>query len=129
LRDIAELCRQHGWRLAQWDVEQGLRIGQQAAQPQNGPDPLAAIRALPALASKDGAGLLVLQNFHRFLQSAEIVQALLRQIVAGKQTRTFVVVLSPVVQIPVELEKLFVVIEHDLPGRDQLEEIARGIAV
>src|SRR5207248_571472 len=37
--------------------------------------------------------------------------------------------LSPVVQIPVELEKLFVVIEHDLPGREQLEEIARGIAV
>src|SRR5262249_41073417 len=40
----------------------------------------------------------------------------------------FVVVLSPVVQIPTELEKLFVVVEHDLPNRDQLEEIARGIA-
>jgi hypothetical protein len=26
------------------------------------------------------------------------------------------------------LEKLFVVVEHDLPGREQLEEIARGIA-
>ena len=31
-------------------------------------------------------------------------------------------------QIPIELEKLFVVIEHDLPGHGQLEEIARGIA-
>jgi hypothetical protein len=30
--------------------------------------------------------------------------------------------------MPVELEKLFVVVEHDLPGRAQLEEIARGIA-
>ena len=37
-------------------------------------------------------------------------------------------VLSPVVQIPVELEKLLVVVEHDLPGREQLEQIARGIA-
>jgi hypothetical protein len=37
------------------------------------------------------------------------------------------VVLSPMVQIPIELEKMFVVIEHDLPGRTQLEEIARGI--
>ena len=62
------------------------------------------------------------------MQSAEIVQALARQITLGKQHRTFVVVLSPVVDIPVELEKLFVVVEHDLPGRDQLEEIARGIA-
>ena len=37
-------------------------------------------------------------------------------------------VLSPVVQIPTELEKLFCVVEHDLPDRAQLEEIARGIA-
>ena len=51
-----------------------------------------------------------------------------RQIVAGKNRRTFVVVLSPVVQIPTELEKLFVCIEHDLPDRQQIEEIARGVA-
>ena len=38
------------------------------------------------------------------------------------------VVLSSVVQVPVELEKLFVVLEHDLPAREQLHEIARGIA-
>ena len=69
----------------------------------------------------------MLQNFHRFLQSAEIVQALAQQIISEKQNRTFVVILSPVVQIPVELERQFIVIEHDLPGRDQLEEIARSI--
>ena len=37
-------------------------------------------------------------------------------------------ILSPVVQIPVELERQFVVVEHELPGRDQLEAIARSIA-
>jgi hypothetical protein len=37
-------------------------------------------------------------------------------------------VLSPVLQIPVELEKLFTVVEHPLPGREQLREIATGIA-
>ena len=31
-------------------------------------------------------------------------------------------------QIPTELEKLFVVIEHDLPDRQQLQKIADGIA-
>ena len=70
----------------------------------------------------------MLVNFHRFLQSAEIVQALARQLAAGKQNRTFIVILSPVVQIPTELEKQFVVLEHPLPGRVQLEEIARGVA-
>ena len=71
----------------------------------------------------------MLQNFHRFLQSAEVVQALAQQIVRGKQNRTIVVILSPVVEIPVELDKLFAVVEHELPRREQLEEIARGIAI
>ena len=67
-------------------------------------------------------------NFHRFLQSPEIVQTLAQQISAGKQNRTFVLILSAIVAIPAELEKLFVVVEHDLPDRAQLEEIACGIA-
>lgn len=129
LAEISQLCCQEDWRLASWDIEGGLTISGQAATAESaaGQDPLAAIRALSTLASPDGTAVLVLQNFHRFLQSAEIVQALVRQLIAGKQSRTFVVILAPVVQIPVELEKLFVVIEHELPGREQLAEIARGI--
>lgn len=131
LREIAQRCREEDWKLATFDIERGLQIpGQGHGQPveAGGNDPLAAVRSLNALAAPDSSALLVLPNFHRFLQSAEIVQALVQQVTTGKQNRTFVVVLSPVVQIPTELEKLFVVISHDLPGRGPLEEIARGIA-
>ncbi len=130
LRDIARLCHDENWRLATWDIDRGLRLPGQATETAgaSGGDPLAAIRALNSLAGEDTSALLVLPNFHRLLQSAEVVQALAHQIVAGKQNRTFLVVLSPVVQVPVELEKLFVVLDHDLPSREQLEQIARGIA-
>ncbi|MBD3673301.1 MAG: AAA family ATPase [Planctomycetaceae bacterium] len=124
---IAQLCRQEEWRLATWDIEQGLKVTGAEIEAA-GNDPLAAIRAVNSLATPDGTAILVLQNFHRFLQSAEIVQALAQQVVAGKLNRTIVVILSPVVQLPVELEKLFVVLEHDLPDRKQLAHIARGIA-
>ena len=80
------------------------------------------------MASPDGTSILVLRNFHRYLNNVEVVQALDSAIAAGKTARTFVVVLAPVVQIPVELERQFAVIEHELPGRDQLEKIARGVA-
>ena len=128
LAEIAQLCRDEQWQLAVWDIEAGLSLPGHAEADAGGSDPLAAIRALNSLATPEGTAILVLQNFHRFLQSAEIVQALARQINAGKQNRTIVIVLSPIVQIPTELEKMFVVIEHDLPGREQLAEIARGIA-
>lgn len=128
LTEIAELCRDEQWQLATWDIDSGLSVPGQSDQETSSSDPLAAIRAVNALATPDGTAILVLQNFHRFIQSAEVTQALSRQIIAGKQNRTIVVVLSPVVQIPTELEKMFVVVEHDLPDREQLEEIARGIA-
>jgi len=130
LIEIAGLCRDEEWQLATWDVDSGLNLPSQSADADStgGNDPLAAIRAVNSLATPDGTAILLLQNFHRFLQSAEIVQALARQIVSGKQNRTFVVILSPVVQIPTELEKLFVVLDHELPSRNQLAEIARGIA-
>jgi hypothetical protein len=128
LTEIASLCREEDWQLATWDIDAGLSIPGQTETDTASSDPLAAIRAVNSLATPEGTAILVLQNFHRFMQSAEIVQALSRQIIAGKQNRTIVVILSPIVEIPTELEKMFVVIEHDLPSRDQLEEIARGIA-
>jgi hypothetical protein len=129
LAEIAGLCRSEGWALATWDIAAGLSIegGSRPDAAQGGQDPLAPLRALPAMAAPDGTAILVLVNFHRFLGSPEIVQSLVRQIIAGKQTRTFVVVMAPVVGIPVELEKLFVVLPHEMPGRMVLEEIARGI--
>ncbi len=129
LTEIAQLCRDEQWQLATWDIETGLNVPGQAESDTSGSDPLAAIRSVNALATQDGTAILVLQNFHRFMQSAEVAQALSRQIIAGKQNRTILVVLAPMVHIPTELEKMFVVIEHELPSREQLEEIARGIAV
>ena len=129
LTEIARLCHEESWRLATWGIDRGLRMQGNAEQSVDAAgDPLAAIRSLSALAMPDGAALVVLCNFHRFLGSVEIVQALATQITAGKQNRTFVVVLSPVVDVPVELQKQFVVLEHELPDLEQLGEIARGIA-
>ena len=131
IAEIARLCRQQGWNLAAWDIDRGLNLhgrGSDSGTAVSASDPLSAIRSLGTMANPDGTSILVLRNFHKFLNNIEVVQALDSAIAAGKTARTFVVVLSPVVQIPVELERAFVVIEHDLPGRDQLERIARGVA-
>jgi len=131
IREIGQLCHDRHWRIALWDIDQGLQIPGQDGESSSevgANDPLAAIRAINALASPDGSAVLVLQNFHRFLSSPEVIQAVARQITTGKQNRTFIVILAPVVDIPRELEKLLVVLEHQLPDREQLTEIARGIA-
>ena len=131
IAEIARLCRDQGWSLATWDVDRGLAIAGRT----DGRD--RSRRRRPAgrdpLAGRDGHA-----RGHRDPGAPQLPQVprlgrgrsrpSTPGIAAGKQDRTFVVILAPVVQVPVELEKLFVVIEHDLPGRDQLEAIARAIA-
>lgn len=129
-REIVRHARQKRWKVAVWDVANGLRLPTSPGtiRADAGPgDPLAVLRALPGLAEPNGTALLLLHQFHRFWNNPEVVQSTFAQLVTGKQQRTFIVVLSAVVTIPVELEKLFVVIDHQLPDRDQLLAIAREL--
>lgn len=125
--ELQSVCDDENWQLALWDIDRGLHSAGGGAIDAEASDPLAAVRVLSTMAGAEGTSLLVLKNFHRFLGSPEIVQAVHRAVSDGKTTRTIVVILAPVVQLPVELEKLFVTVQHARPDRSQLEEIARGI--
>src|SRR5918998_867305 len=133
VREIARFARHLRWTLMSWDIDRGMSLEVRGDDEQVVPtanDPLSAIKSLSAMgADEDDVTILVLRNFHRFTGSAEIVQALDSAIALGKVNRTFVVILSPVVQIPIELERQFVVVEHELPGRDQMRQIAQEIAM
>ncbi len=138
-RELVEQARRNEWTLAVWDIARGLRFPANAnATAPDVNDPLAVLKALPTLAPSTASSrsnpatteqttLLVLPNFHRFLNSPEIVQTLFEQLIAGKQSRTFVVVLSPVVAIPIELERAFVIVDHALPTQEQLGRIAQDV--
>ena len=128
LTEIAQLCREQQWMLATWDLDRGLRLPTTDSDAPPIQDPLSAVRSLGAMSSGDQTTVLVMSNLHRFLQSAEIVQALQHQVLSGKQSRTFIIGVGPGVSLPPELEKLFIVVEHELPSRSQFEEIAQGIA-
>ena len=68
-RDIVQHARQQAWKVAVWDIASGLRLPSNpgTVRGDSGPgDPLAALRALPTLAERDGTALLILHNFHRF---------------------------------------------------------------
>jgi len=130
IREIRELCTQRKWQMAVWDVNHGLnRTTNETVE-----TALDAVNAAPLLAGgkkdendEEPAKVMVLRNFHRYLKSNEVLQALELGIQAGKLTRTYFVILSPVVQIPVELEKIFTVVDHPLPDREQLAVIAAGV--
>ena len=60
LADIARLCGDENWRLAVWDIDQGLQLpgrdGDATSEAGAG-DPLAAVRAINALAAPDSSAM------------------------------------------------------------------------
>ena len=131
IAEVAGLCRDQGWTLATWDVDRGLALAGRARRRRRRPappTPWPRSARWPPWPRPTAPPSWCCATSTASWARAEVVQALDTQLAAGKQDRTFVVILAPVVQLPVELEKHFVVVEHDLPGRDQLEAIARGVA-
>jgi hypothetical protein len=114
LAEIRQLSAQEGYRLI-------------VAEPLPGFDPYAPFLELKGLEGDD-AGLLVLPNYHAFLADPFAKQAMYRAIMEGKTARRFVIVVSPKIEIPVELDKVLVVVDHELPNRQDLEAIARNLA-
>ncbi len=128
IREMTEMCRDQEWSIATWSIAGGLSVAGQSVLENNANDPIAALRATSSLSGDDQTTLLVLEDFHHFLQSPEVISTFAQQAALGKQTRTVLVVLSPIVRLPVELEKLIVVLEHALPSREQLRSLAAEVA-
>ena len=57
IEEITGMCSDEQWRMATWDIDQGLKISGSDALIE-ATDPLAAVRSLNGLASPDGTCLL-----------------------------------------------------------------------
>jgi ATP-dependent 26S proteasome regulatory subunit len=122
-----QLAKTHGKQLLEWSATKGLRRkgGSRAAAPlEIATEPLemlAAIERLPEPA------LVVLKDFHPYLSEPRVVRALRELGHALKSTYTTVLLLSPVLQIPVELEKDISVLDVPLPTFLDLAQLLSDI--
>ncbi|MEW6440860.1 MAG: AAA family ATPase [bacterium] len=80
------------------------------------------------LAEIPGPAVAFLENFHRFIEGAETVQALQNARQALAAGGVTLIAVSPIVTIPPELSKLFKVVPFELPTREELREVFVEIA-
>jgi ATP-dependent 26S proteasome regulatory subunit len=124
---LEELAKGHGKAFHVWSITGGLRrvAGARAAAAADGSrDPSDALRAIGALTDPS---LVVLKDFHPFLNDPVVVRSLRELGQQLKSTYTTVVLLSPVLNIPVELEKDVSVLDVPLPGFDDLAQLLKEI--
>jgi ATP-dependent 26S proteasome regulatory subunit len=108
-------------RLFVWTMTQGTaEYGQDRSAPRNTVAPQMAIQ--DALRRQDDA-IYVFKDLHPFLDSPEVVRWLRDAIAAFKGTNRAIILMSPIQQVPVELEKDIVVLDYPLPTMSEIDDV------
>src|SRR5438067_2974104 len=126
LQDVAQ---NHGKALLTWSVTRGLRrLGARTVTMSDASrDPVEALNAIGKLTA---ASLVVLKDFHPFLANPAVVRAMRELAQDLKSTYTTVILLSPTMVIPTELEKEISVLDVPLPTfRDLIQLLKEIVAV
>lgn len=132
---IATMASENDFEVASWKISGGYTwIHSSENGIQDSETPMYPLTRFNEGRKKSGRLLVLLHNFHRFLNSdgaAKIVQAFHNAILAGRteECETCFIVLSPLVQIPIELEKLLTVVDHKLPTQEEFKKVLEDINV
>jgi SpoVK/Ycf46/Vps4 family AAA+-type ATPase len=83
------------------------------------------LKTLDFIDESDTNGFFVLRDFHPFLQDAVVIRRLrdLNKSLKTQSNNKNIIILSPILKIPQELEKEISIIQFDLPQRNELNDI------
>jgi len=112
-------------RLFQWAGTSGLVEDGSRSRNQQTTEPMNALEEV--LASTDSA-IFLLKDFHPFLKEHAIVRKLRDLTEALKRSYKTLVLLSPVLELPTELQKEVTVVDYALPTAEEIGQQLDGIA-
>jgi hypothetical protein len=83
---------------------------------------------LQAMKKLDQNSIVILRNFHHFLENPTIQALLMDLIPLYKVSKRLLIISTPVLRIPPELAKELSVVEVELPTKEELRATFKGIA-
>ena len=122
---IKGIADQLDYQLHAWSCTSG-RIDTRAGKAHGEQDPTEVLQAIHAMPEKT---ILLLRDFHLFIKDANplIYRMVKDALLHAKTANKTIIVLSPVLELPLELSKLFAVEEFKLPTRDELTIVLHNL--
>ncbi len=120
---LRAITKARGKKMYQWTVTQGMVLNP-SNRDEVTRDPLAALDFV--LESRDQA-VFLLKDFHPFLNDTALVRRLRDLTYALKTSYKTLVLLSPVLRLPPELEKEITVVDYALPSLEDLGKLLDSI--
>ncbi len=112
-----------GWKIHSWDCLRGITDPESGRIIDDTPDPLSALKWL---GGQDDT-VLIVQNFHHFMGSVEIIQEIQNSVPIWKAQGSCLVITGPQVNLPIEVEKFFTLLDFRLPSLENLQVIQQEL--
>lgn len=121
---MTQIAKNRSKQLFQWSVTTGLELpdGSILAEFK---DP---VKVLEYILQLDVNGIFVLKDYHHYMNDPVVIRKLRDLGHSLKLTMKNVVFISPILKIPVEIEKEISVVDYKLPEKRELIDIVKNIA-
>lgn len=86
------------------------------------------IKVLEYILQSDINGVFVMKDYHPYLNEPVVIRKLRDVAHSLKTSMKNVVFLSPILKVPVELEKEISVVDYNLPGKEEIVQIVKSIS-
>lgn len=126
LEKLKEMADQRGKKLFLWSITRGIfkLEDEHSKVDESLRDPLNALNYVEKCMD---SALFIFLDFHSFLNDQTVIRKL-RDLVGNlKNTYKTLIMLSPVLTVPIELEKELAVVDYDPPTYDDINEMLEGI--
>lgn len=121
-KEINKISKQLNKKLFEWTYSKGITRYRDnptgSVEGKKGTkDP---IMALNEIGNSQEASIFILKDFHNYLKDSAVVRNLRDLAQSLKNTSTNIIILSPIMYLPDELEKDISIIDFPLPSKDEL---------
>jgi SpoVK/Ycf46/Vps4 family AAA+-type ATPase len=134
-KGLLQIAAERNRKFLSWSTTEGIieerrdETGRVQRVPVRSRDLRDPLRALEFVGDTNEEALFVLRDFHPYMQDPTIVRRLrdlARYLKKSDKPKTLIL-LSPILKIPAELEKEVTVVDYELPGSDDLEAVIEDL--
>lgn len=130
LAEIHRVSEMLGKKMLDWTISNGLAryraaLEGRAEGRKDTKDPIIALKEVLAVAEPS---IIVLRDFHDFMQNSEVKRRLRDLANLLRSTLSTAIIVSPILRLPDELEKDITIVDFPLPDRTDLEELLQQIS-
>lgn len=128
MNELERIARILGKKLYEWKISNGIaryHSGLGTVEGKKGTkDPILALKEIMEV---NEPCIFCLKDFHAFIKDNVVIRSLRDLALKLRHTYTSVIILSPILEIPQELEKEITIVDFPLPNREDLLELLKQI--